>query len=189
MPEGLVETFPEEIQKQLILDLDPHGNIQVSQIETEKVLIRLVKQELERRNFRVKFQTQEHFFGYEGRCALPTNFDANYTYALGRSAAQAIQQGLTGVICGMRGLKSAASSWQPTFVPLLNLMHLEVRKGVQKPVIQKALVDLKGKAFAAFAQSRKRWELEDCYNQPGPIQFSGSHNLTDRCPVSLILAQ
>jgi pyrophosphate--fructose-6-phosphate 1-phosphotransferase len=182
---ALFDSFPESVQKQLLLDLDPHGNIQVSQIETEKLLIHLVKQALKAKNHTGKFGAQEHFFGYEGRCAFPSNFDANYTYALGLSAAAAIKHGLTGIICGMQSLHLHPERWLPTFIPIVNLMHLETRHGKQKPVIKKALVDLQGKAFQSFAKLRKAWELDDHYRQVGPIQFSGASELTDSFPLSL----
>lgn len=169
IPEGLVEFLPE--LNQLDVPRDPHGNIQVSQIETEKFLLDLVKKELTARQFKGKFSAQQHFFGYEGRCALPTNFDANYGYALGRLAFLGVREQLTGVICAIQRLKKAPKEWTMRLVPIVSLLHLEERKGKRIPVIQKALVDLKGHDYLQFAAQRKKWEMDDDYECPGPIQF------------------
>jgi len=176
IPEGLVEFVPDLQESVPHLEHDAHGNLAVSQIETEKLLVDLVQKQ-------IPFQAQTHFFGYEGRCCLPSNFDANYTYGLGVSAAEALRSGLTGIICGMRHMHKSPEEWLPTFTPLVNLLHLEVRKGKEKPVIAKALVDLHGKPYKALTQHRKRWELDDLYLQPGPIQFFGPSEITDSCPL------
>jgi len=176
IPEGLVEFVPDLQESVPHLEHDAHGNLAVSQIETEKLLVDLVQKQ-------IPFQAQTHFFGYEGRCCLPSNFDANYTYALGVSAAAALRSGLTGMICGMKHMHKTPEQWLPTFTPLVNLLHLEVRKNKEKPVIAKALVDLHGKPYKALTQHRKRWELDDLYLQPGPMQFFGPSEITDSCPL------
>ncbi len=187
IPEGLIEFVPElnDLAKDLKLEKDPHGNLQVSQIQTEKWIIDLVKKELKKREFKGSFSTQDHFLGYEGRACLPTNFDANYCYALGRLAFTAIREGLTGVICAIQHLKKNPREWQMKMIPLVHLMHLEVRSGKEKPVIKKFIVDLKGKSFIHFSRLRKAWEIEDRYRYPGPIQFFGDSELTDSTPLSL----
>jgi len=182
-------SLPEKFKKQLLLDRDPHGNIQVSQIETEQLLMELVKKELKKRTeakaFKGKFSAQEHFVGYEGRAGMPSNFDANYCYALGTLAALSVHNGLTGMICSIQNLKRPPQEWRLMAVPIVHLMHLETRLGKEKPVIQKALVDLKSEAFLVFAKARKSWEIDDSYRYPGPIQFFGDLDLTDSVPFSL----
>jgi pyrophosphate--fructose-6-phosphate 1-phosphotransferase len=185
IPEGLVEFIP-ELTQDLNLEKDPHGNVQLSQVETEKVLMDRVKKELKKRGFKGKFNAQEHFFGYEGRACMPSNFDANYCYALGMLAAVAVREGLTGVICAIQHMKKHPHEWQLKVIPIVQLMHLEMRLGKEKPVIQKALVDTKGKAFVYFSHLRKTWEIEDNYRNPGPIQFFGDFELTDSTPISLM---
>jgi pyrophosphate--fructose-6-phosphate 1-phosphotransferase len=166
----LFNRLPEKIQKQLLLDRDPHGNITVSQIETESLLIELLKGE--------KVAMQPHFFGYEGRSCLPSNFDADYCAALGRMAALGVRDGLTGMIC-------AVSKRSLKMVPIVRLMHMEIRKGKEKPVIEKALVDRKGKSYVDFLLCKKTWELEDRYRHPGPIQFWGEPEICDSVPLLL----
>jgi pyrophosphate--fructose-6-phosphate 1-phosphotransferase len=174
--------LPEKIQSQLLNSKDPHGNICVSQISTEELLIQLVKKELMARNFQGSANFQEHFFGYEGRSCLPTNFDANYAYSLGILGAMAARDRATGVICALRSLKESPDRWIPVVSSLVPMIHLEERNGSQKPVIAKVLVDVKGPHFITFSTNRNQWAIEDQYRFPGPIQFFGDPVLTDACP-------
>jgi pyrophosphate--fructose-6-phosphate 1-phosphotransferase len=184
-------SLPPSIQAQLLADRDPHGNVQVSKIETEKLLIEAVdlklrhwkKEEL----YKGKFSGQGHFFGYEGRCADPSNFDADYCYSLGFTAAYLSAAGLTGYLSSVRDLLKPASQWKAGGVPLTMMMNMERRHGKNKPVIQKALVDLKGKPFKAFAANRDKWAREDDYTSPGPIQFWGPSGVADSVPETLRL--
>ncbi|MCH9613856.1 MAG: Pyrophosphate--fructose 6-phosphate 1-phosphotransferase [Chlamydiia bacterium] len=187
IPEGLIEFIPEKeaLVKDLDLDLDPHGNLQVSHIRVEEILIEKVKEELKTRNFSGKFSPVAHFFGYEGRSGFPTNFDANYCYALGFLAAHLIKNELTGYICCMRNLTRDPTLWEPWGIPITSLLNMEERKGNKKPVIQKALVDLNGRAFAKFKEMRQKWETDDEYQCPGPIQFAGEIHITESFPQSL----
>ncbi len=187
IPEGLIEFVPELNQwaQELGLEKDPHGNVQVSKIETEKFILDLVQKELKKREFKGKLNAQSHFLGYEGRACMPSNFDANYGYTLGLMAAVAVREGLTGVICSVQHLKREPKEWEMKVVPIVQLMHLELRLGKEKPVIEKALVDVKGKPFLRFSRYRKSWEMEDRYCYPGPIQFFGSSELTDSVPLTL----
>jgi pyrophosphate--fructose-6-phosphate 1-phosphotransferase len=185
-----LETFnflPDVIQKQLLLDRDPHGNVQVAQIETEKLFIETVKKELRDRNFSGNFSPVAHFFGYEGRAGFPTLFDSHYTYSLGVTAACLIHEGFTGYMAAIKGLVAPIENWQPIAVPLTALMHMEERKGKLKPVIEKALVDLQGQAFKTFASRRENWRLQEDYCFPGPIQFFGDAALTNQIPIILQL--
>ena len=179
------EILPKDIQKQLLLDRDPHGNVQVSKIETEKLLLDMVKKELKEKGFRGKFNAVAHFFGYEGRSALPTNFDANYCYNLGRLSASLINQGLTGYIACIKNLKDPVEKWQYYGLPLTMLMNIEYRHGKQKPVIKKYLVSLESKSFQRFSNLRGQWELDDQYLLVGPIQFYGDKELTDSSPITM----
>jgi pyrophosphate--fructose-6-phosphate 1-phosphotransferase len=176
------DALPETIQNQLLLDRDPHGNVQVSPIETERLLIEMVK-----RVYKGKFHAVSHFFGYEGRSGYPSNFDAEYCYVLGHTAALLIDAGATGYTSYVRHLTRPVQEWEIGGIPITMLMHLEMRKGKTKPVIAKALVDLDGKAFKAFAEQREKWMFEEHYCYPGPIQFFGDQNLTDTKPITLAL--
>jgi pyrophosphate--fructose-6-phosphate 1-phosphotransferase len=181
--------MPKEIQNQLTLDRDPHGNVQVSKIESERLFIELVKKELEIRtkqgSYKGKFSPQPLFFGYEGRSCLPSNFDANYCYALGHVAALLIDQGLTGYMAIVKHLCEPVENWSISGVPLAGMIHLEHRSGKVKPVIQKALVDLEGAPFKRFASLRDRWVVEDAYLFPGPIQFFGPDTLCNTITITL----
>jgi pyrophosphate--fructose-6-phosphate 1-phosphotransferase len=179
LPEGLAELMEEQLKSGR---KDPHGNVGVSQIDTEKVLVDLVRKQLEKRNFKGNFNPLTHFLGYEGRSCLPTNFDANYCYALGLCAFVAIRDDLTGVILALQKLEQKVSQWTVKAVPITHLMHMETRLGKQKPVICKYLVDMKGKAYLDFVRLKKSWAMEDQYLCPGPIQFFGSGELTDAAP-------
>lgn len=169
--------FPEDIQNQLLIERDPHGNVQVSLIETERMLIELVRKEIDG-----SFNAVNHFLGYEGRSGFPSNFDAAYCYALGMTAVALIETGHTGYMGVIPNLRAPIEEWTPHGLPLTMLMHVEQRSGKQKPVIQKALVDLKGKPFQKFASLRNAWKIEDHYSNPGPIQFFGPKELTDSIP-------
>ncbi len=181
---ALFFSLPEKIQKQLLFERDPHGNIQVSKIETEQFLLELVEKELKKKN--IKINTMAHFFGYEGRSCFPSNFDANYCYALGKLAALAAREKATGIILAIRNLSSSPLEWELMAVPISSLMHFEMRLGQEKAVIAKALLDLSGPAYLRFAKQRADWKLKDDYRMPGPIQFFGSADLTDSVPASLL---
>jgi pyrophosphate--fructose-6-phosphate 1-phosphotransferase len=163
----------------------------VSLIETELLLIALVKKELERRkqegSYKGKASFVNHFFGYEGRSGFPSNFDTNYCNSLGFAAALLLASGFTGYMAAVMNLTSQAENWKVAGVPLTSLMHLEKRGDKMKPVIQKALVDLKGKAFLHFQSVRESWAAEDAFRFPGPIQFFGDPLLTDALPLSLTI--
>ncbi len=167
--------FPENIQKQLLLQRDPHGNIQLSLIETEKLLADLINKELDKRKsqgtFQGSYHPMTHFLGYEGRCAFPSNFDACYTYSLGHIAALLVQNNLSGYMTFISNIHKEISSWSIGAVPITFFMHEEKRKGFLKPVIAKTLVDCNGPAFTYFALKRKTWALADHYLCPGPIQY------------------
>lgn len=185
------ESLPEQIQKQLLLERDPHGNVQVSLIDTEQLLIYTVKKELESRKqkgtFKGKFSALNHFFGYEGRAGFPSNFDAHYCYALGYTAALLVNHNLTGYMTCIRDLHRPVEEWKIAGLPITMLMNMEIRKGKEKPVIQKALVDLKGKPFSYFKKHQDAWALEDHYCYPGPIQFFGDPELVDSISFTMLL--
>lgn len=180
---NLFNSLPEKIQKQLLFDRDAHGNVQVSLIETEQLLIDLVEKEMKQRG--IKIHAMHHFFGYEGRSCLPSNFDAKFCYALGKFAALAAREKATGVILAIRNLSRPVSEWQLMAVPITGLMRFEVRKGKEKPVITKALVDLQSPAYLRLAEARKSWKIDDVYCMPGPMQFFGEPEITDSAPLSL----
>ena len=182
----LSKTFaflPSSIQHQLLLDRDPHGNVQVSHINTEQLFVQTVSKELINRGFKGKFSPLQHSFGYEGRAGFPSNFDATYCYALGFTAAALIREGYSGYMASVRDLIAPPKNWSAMGVPLTSLMHLEMRKGKKKPVIEKALVDLKGNPFSVFKSRRESWKIEDDYCFPGPIQFFGDTAVTDSIPI------
>lgn len=186
-------SLPDFVQHQLVMERDPHGNVPVSQIETEKLIAAMVGQELERRKqagtYHGSFHAVTHFFGYEGRCAYPSNFDANYCYSLGYTIFALSENGLTGYMACIANLHDVPDYWQPGGIPITELMNMEERKGVMKPVIRKALVDLNGRPFQFFKERRSVWELETRYNNPGPIQYWGPENITDRPTKTVWLEQ
>ncbi len=177
--------LPKEIQNQLLLDRDPHGNVKVSQIETEKLLIELVKKELKKRDFKGKFSALNHFLGYEGRAGMPSNFDAQYCYSLGYVAALLINEGLSGYMSALANLKSPIEKWIPKGIPLTSMMNIEERDGKKKPVIKKALVELNGNSYKLLKENNLSWQFEDSYIYPGPIQYFGEKELTDEIPMLL----
>ncbi|KAL9455642.1 hypothetical protein AB3S75_004961 [Citrus x aurantiifolia] len=173
----LFEFLPQAIQEQLMLERDPHGNVQVAKIETEKMLIQMVETELENRKQegvnKGQFKGQSHFFGYEGRCGLPTNFDATYCYALGYGAGALLHSGKTGLISSVGNLAAPVEEWTVSGTALTALMDVERRHGKFKPVIKKAMVELDGAPFKKFVSMRDEWALNNRYISPGPIQFTG----------------
>ncbi|XP_015080987.1 pyrophosphate--fructose 6-phosphate 1-phosphotransferase subunit beta-like [Solanum pennellii] len=173
----LFELLPQAIQEQLLLERDPHGNVQVAKIETEKMLIQMVEAELESKrkegSYTKQFKGQSHFFGYEGRCGLPSNFDSNYCYALGYGAGALLQSGKTGLISSVGNLKAPVEDWTVGGTALTSLMDVERRHGKFKPVIKKAMVELEGAPFKKFASLREEWALKNRYFSPGPLQFVG----------------
>ncbi len=179
--------LPREIALQLMIDRDPHGNVQVSKIDSERLLMQLVQEELKRQDPSIKFSCQPVFCGYEGRSCLPSNFDANYCYSLGRLAALLIARRQTGLLASFGNLAKPAEEWLPRATPLVSMLTIEERGGKPKVVIQKALVDLKGKAFTHFNQIRPSLRLKDQYRQPGPIQYFGPIAITDSVPITLTL--
>ena len=187
------ETLPEGVARQLSLDRDPHGNVQVSLIETEKLLSAMCETRLEQwkneGKFVGKFSALHHFFGYEGRCAAPSNFDADYCYALGTSAAQLIANGKTGYMAIVKNTTAPAEQWIAGGVPITMMMNMERRNGEMKPVIRKALVELDGKPFKTFAAMRDKWAKETCYIYPGPIQYWGPSAVCDKPTITLALDQ
>ncbi len=186
-------SLPEAIAKQLTLDRDPHGNVQVSLIETEKLLIEMVKTRLAAMKaegkYNGKFSGLGHFFGYEGRCAAPSNFDADYCYSLGFNAAQLIACGKTGYMSLVRNTTAPADEWIAGGVPVTMMMNMERRHGEMKPVIRKALVDLQGAPFKHLAANRAEWALNTCYMYPGPIQYFGPSEVCDQPTKTLKLEQ
>lgn len=190
---SLLKSLPVNIAEQLLLDRDPHGNVQVSLIETEKLLVQMVKTKLselkENGIFKGKFSAITHFFGYEGRCGAPSNFDANYAYALGYNAAVLVANNFSGYLSSVRNLSKKPQLWLCGGVPLTMMMNIERRKGKEKPVIQKALVKLNGKPFKYLQQNREQWAMEECYLYPGPIQYFGPETITNITTKTLSLEQ
>ncbi len=186
-------SLPVGVARQLALDRDPHGNVQVSLIETEKLLSTMVAQKLEKLKkegkYVGKFGTQHHFFGYEGRCAAPSNFDADYCYALGTSAAQLIANGKTGYMAIVKNTTAPADQWIAGGVPITMMMNMERRSGEMKPVIRKALVELDGAPFKEFAAHRDEWARKTAYIYPGPIQYWGPTEVCDQPTKTLALEQ
>ena len=190
---AVFNSLPVGVARQLALDRDPHGNVQVSLIETEKLLSTMVAQKLEKMKkagtYTGKFATQHHFFGYEGRCAAPSNFDADYCYALGTSAAQLIAAGKTGYMAIVQNTTAPASEWKAGGVPITMMMNMEKRAGEMKPVIRKALVELDGAPFKEFAAHREDWARRTAYIYPGPIQYWGPTEVCDQPTRTLALEQ
>ncbi len=184
-------SLPALIKEQLLADRDPHGNVQVSKIETEKLLIEMISARLSQMKkegkFSGKFSSQSHFFGYEGRCAFPSNFDADYCYSLGYNAFALINNGLTGYLSSVRNLTSPASQWIAGGVPLTMMMNMEKRHGEMKPVIQKALVRLDGPVFKQLQDNREDWAMNDRYLFPGAVQYFGPSSVCDITTVTLQL--
>ena len=179
----LFKSLPPAVSKQLALERDPHGNVQVSLIETEQLLAEMVGKKLaqwkKEGKYNGKFSTQHHFFGYEGRCAAPSNFDADYCYSLGRVAALLINSGKTGYMSSVRNTTKPATEWLAGGIPITVLMNMEKRNGKMKPVIQKALVKLDGGPFKFFASKRDEWAIETAFVYPGPIQYFGPSEVAD----------
>ena len=190
---ALYASLPATVARQLTLDRDPHGNVQVSLIETEKLLAEMVGVKLAEwkkdGKYADKFSPLTHFFGYEGRCAAPSNFDADYCYALGRTAACLISAGVTGYMSSVQNLTAPAEEWIAGGIPTTMMMNMERRHGAMKPVIQKALVRLDGAPFKFFASKRDEWAIKTEYIYPGPIQFFGPRELCDQPTQTLKLEQ
>ncbi len=190
---AIYASLPEGVARQLSLDRDPHGNVQVSLIETEKLLSEMVGKKLAawkaEGKFAGKFSAQHHFFGYEGRCAAPSNFDADYCYSLGYTASLLIASGKTGYMSSVRNTTAPAAEWIAGGVPITMMMNMERRHGEMKPVIQKALVKLDGAPFKAFAAQREVWAKETAYVYPGPIQYFGPTEVCDQPTKTLQLEQ
>lgn len=182
-------TLPNNIQRQLLMDRDPHGNVQVSRIETEKLLIQMVSSRLDELKsegkFKGIFNPQHHFFGYEGRCAFPSNFDADYCYSLGYNAYILAASGLTGYISSIHNLSEPVEKWTAGGVPVTMMMNLEQRHGKMKPVIKKAMVELNGKPFTEFVSKRDIWAIKSSYVFPGAIQYFGPSNVCDATSITL----
>ena len=179
--------LPQTIQQQLFLERDPHGNVQVSLIESEKLFSALVKDKLAERGFTGKFNALHHFFGYEGRCAFPSNFDADYCYSLGYNAFMLIQYGYNGYLSKVSNLSKPAEEWIAGGMPITKMMNIERRNGEDKPVIKKALVELDGKPFKYFEANRDTWAVETAYTYPGAIQYYGPTEVCDLTTRTLAL--
>ena len=190
---AVYESLPETVARQLTMERDPHGNVQVSLIETEKLLSEMVAKKLDawkaEGKFAGKFAAQHHFFGYEGRCAAPSNYDADYCYALGTSAAQLVANGKTGYMAIVKNTTAPAEEWIAGGVPITMMMNMERRHGEMKPVIRKALVRLDGAPFKTFAAHRDEWAKNTCFVYPGPIQYFGPTEVCDQSTITLRLEQ
>lgn len=186
-------SLPEGVARQLTLDRDPHGNVQVSLIETEKLLAEMVGNKLAEMKktgkYNGKFASQVHFFGYEGRCAAPSNYDADYCYSLGYTAAALIGAGKTGYMSSVRNTTAPAAEWIAGGIPVTMMMNMERRHGEMKPVIRKALVELDGAPFKYFAANRDQWAVGTEYVYPGPIQYFGPTEVCDQTTITLKLEQ
>lgn len=185
--------LPQTIQQQLFLDRDPHGNVQVSLIESEKLFSALVKDKLDARKaagtYKGKFNALHHFLGYEGRCAFPSNFDADYCYSLGYNAFMLIQYGYNGYLSKVSNLSAPASEWVAGGMPITKMMNVERRHGEDKPVIRKALVELDGAPFKFFEAHREEWAADTCFVYPGAIQYYGPTEVCDITTITLALEQ
>ena len=188
---AVFDVLPRGIQQQLFLERDPHGNVQVSLIESEKLFAEMVGAELERRKaagtYKGKFGTQHHFFGYEGRCAFPSNFDADYCYSLGYNAFLLIQYGFNGYLSKVSNISKPADQWIAGGMPITKMMNIERRNGKDKPVIRKALVELDGKPFKYFESVRDKWAVETCFTYPGDVQYFGPSEVCDLTTRTLAL--
>ena len=185
------DILPQFVQQQLFLERDPHGNVQVSLIESEKLFSEMVKNELAKRKaagtYKGKFGAQHHFFGYEGRCAFPSNFDADYCYSLGYNAFMLIQYGYTGYLSKVSNIAKPAEEWVAGGMPITKMMNMERRNGEDKPVIRKALVELDGAPFKYFEAHREEWAVETCFTFPGAIQYYGPSEVCDLTTRTLAL--
>ena len=188
---AVFDILPQFVQQQLFLERDPHGNVQVSLIESEKLFAETVKTELAKRKaagtYKGKFATQHHFFGYEGRCAFPSNFDADYCYSLGYNAFMLIQYGYTGYLSKVSNISRPAEEWVAGGMPITKMMNMERRNGEDKPVIRKALVELDGAPFRYFEAHRDEWAVKTCFTYPGAIQYYGPAEVCDLTTVTLAL--
>ncbi len=188
---SVFELLPAAIQEQMMADRDPHGNVQVSKIESEKLVSSIVEAELEKRKaqgtYKGRFNPLHHFFGYEGRCAFPSNFDADYCYSLGYNAFLLIANGCTGYLSSIKNLSAPAEEWTAGGMPITKMMNIERRHGEDKPVIKKALVELDGKPFTYFASRRDEWSKKTCYTYPGAIQYYGPSSVCDQTTKTLQL--
>ena len=188
---AVFDILPQGIQQQLFLERDPHGNVQVSLIESEKLFSEMVKNELAKRKeagtYKGKFGAQHHFFGYEGRCAFPSNFDADYCYSLGYNAFMLIQYGYTGYLSKVSNISKPADEWVAGGMPITKMMNMERRNGEDKPVIRKALVELDGKPFKFFEANREKWAVETAFTFPGAIQYYGPSEVCDLTTRTLAL--
>jgi len=183
----LFRSLPQDIQAQMMRDRDDHGNVTVSQIETDKLLISLCSSTLKNWKALGKFSPINHFFGYEGRCASPTRFDARYTYVLGFSAFQLIRAGVSGYMTCIKNTWKPVAEWIPGGIPLTMMMNIEERRGHKKAVIQKALTDLNGNPFKMLEIHRKQWALSEEYRIPGPIQYFGPEEVCGQPTATLLL--
>ena len=188
---AVFDILPQFVQQQLFLERDPHGNVQVSLIESEKLFSEMVKEELAKRKaagtYKGKFGAQHHFFGYEGRCAFPSNFDADYCYSLGYNAFMLIQYGYTGYLSKVSNISKPAEEWVAGGMPITKMMNMERRNGEDKPVIRKALVELDGKPFKYFESKREEWAIETAFTYPGAIQYYGPAEVCDLTTRTLAL--